>query len=306
MSRVLIVRSLPALSILILFCIAAAGCTGTTAPATSTYTVDQSGVLMLKCAPVTMSEEVLYGNETYTKSRIVLHTENGDVVTYLSAPKVPRAAIVYAPGAGEKLAGHEERMVRFASAGYAFFFVDTRGNGGETPGIPFGQQLIQQDFAKFGKGEMPQYYLSICDLISARKLLAEKYSVAVYSMGSSNGGRYAAVAAGVDPEFAGYVGISTSDWGLRDSVIEEGYTGDPVRFATSIEPGTYIGRISPRPVWIFHARSDPIIPFETGEALFDQAADPKKFIEFSGDHGINPDVDEKILWQWAQIYAPRE
>jgi uncharacterized protein len=280
-----------------------AGCTGT--PASSSYSVDNSGVLSLTCAPATSTEEVLFSNETYTKSRIVFHTESGDVVSYLGAPKQPKAAIVYSPGAGERLAGHEERMVRYASAGYAFLFVDTRGNGGETAGIPFSQQLIQQDYAKFEKGTMPQYYLSVCDLISARKLMSGKYNVPVYAMGSSNGGRYATVAAGIDPQFTGYVGISTSDWGLRNSVIGQGYSGSPVRYATSIEPGTYVSRISPRPVWVFHAKEDPIIPFDSGKAFFDKAQEPKKFLEFSGTHGINSDVDEQIIMQWAQIYAPR-
>jgi hypothetical protein len=96
---------------------ALAGCTGT--PASTTYSVDNNGVLTLTCAPTTSTEEILFTNETYTKSRIVFHTESGDVVGYLGAPKQPKAAIVYAPGAGEKLAGHEERMVRYASAGYA-------------------------------------------------------------------------------------------------------------------------------------------------------------------------------------------
>jgi uncharacterized protein len=280
-----------------------AGCTGT--PLKSTYSVDDKGVLSLTCAPVTTTEEVLFTNETYSKSRIVFHTENGDVISYLGAPKQPKAAIVYSPGAGEKLAGHEERMIRFASAGYAFLFVDTRGNGGETPGLPFGQQLIQQDYAKFGKGEMPQYYLSICDMVSAQKMLNRRYNVPVYAVGSSNGGRYAAVTAGIDPAFAGYVGISTSDWGLLDSVTQQGLTGHPVLFATSLEPGTYIRMISPRPVWLFHAKADPIIPFESGRQFFEKARDPKTFIEFSGDHGINPEVDEKIIVQWAQIYGNR-
>lgn len=289
--------------VLLVILAALAGCTGT--PAQSTYTVDNDGVLSLSCAPVTTTEEVLFSNETYTKSKIVIHTGSGDVVSYLGAPEEPKTAIVYAPGAGEKLAGHEERMVRFASSGYAFLFVDTRGNGGETAGIPFSQQLIQQDYTKFGKGEMPQYYMSICDLVSAQKMLSGRYNIPVYAVGSSNGGRYAAVAAGTDPAFAGYVGISTSDWGLLDSLSQQGITGDPVRFAKSLEPGTYIGRISPRPVWIFHARADPIIPFESGQQFFEKGREPKTFIEFSGDHGINPDVDERILVQWAQIYATR-
>jgi dipeptidyl aminopeptidase/acylaminoacyl peptidase len=274
-----------------------AGCTAT--PSKSTYSVDNKGILSLTCAPETTTEEVLFTNETYTKSRIVFHTGDGDVVSYLGAPNQPKAAIVYAPGAGEKLAGHEERMVRFASAGYAFLFVDTRGNGGETTGTPFSQQLIQQDYAEFVKGEMPQYYLSICDLVSAQKMLSKRYNIPVYAVGSSNGGRYAAVAAGTDPTFAGYIGISTSDWGLLDSVTQQGITGSPVQFAASVEPSTYFVKISPRPVWIYHAKADPFIPYESGQQFFEKALEPKTFIEFSGDHGINPDVDKRIIEQWA-------
>ncbi|OPX61685.1 MULTISPECIES: S9 family peptidase [unclassified Methanoregula] len=292
-------RSAFVIAIFLITCLAGAGCTSNSIPAKSTYSVDSDGVLTLSCAPETTSEVVFFSNETYTKSRVVFTTKSGNVTTYLAAPKAPKAAFVYAPGAGEKLAGHEERMVRFASAGYAFLFVDTRGNGGETAGLHFSQQLIQQDFAKFGKGEMPQYYLSICDLVSARKLLAGKYNVPVYAIGSSNGGRYAAVAAGIDPEFAGYIGISTSDWGLLDSLREQGVTGDPIRFAASIEPGTYIGKITPRPVWMYHNATDPIIPFSSGRQLYGKAGDPKNFTEFSGEHGINPEVDARIIAQWA-------
>jgi hypothetical protein len=255
---------------------------------------------------VTTSEEVLSSNETYTKTRIVMHTQSGDVVTCLAVPEHPKAVIVYAPGAGEKISGHEERMVRYAAAGYGFMFVDTRGNGGETPGIPFSPQLVQQDFNRFENGDWPQYYLSVCDLVSAQQIVSDRFSVPVYAMGSSNGGRYAAVAAGVDPRFTGYVGISTSDWGLLDSAIQQGYTGDPIRFATSLEPSTYFTKITPRPVWIFHAPNDPIIPFASGKQFFDLAQEPRTFIEFSGDHGINSNVDTQIIMQWAQIYATQE
>ena len=299
-------RSSLLLPFLIVLSVALSGCAGNTAPPASTYTVSDDGVLALHCTPGTVKEEVIVSNETYTQSRIAFHTECGDVTGYLAAPENPGAAIVYVPGAGERLAGHEERMVRFASAGYSFLFVDMWGNGGETAGIPFGPQLIEQDYARFKAGEMPQYYLSICDLIAARKHLQERYQVPVIVMGSSNGGRYAAVAAGLDPEFAGYVGISTSDWGLLDSLGGQGYTGEPVRFAASIEPQTYIGRISPRLVWIFHAEEDPVIPYESGRLLFEQAGEPRAFSEFSGGHGINPDVDARIIQQWAQIYAPRK
>lgn len=299
-------RSLLTGGIILILLIACSGCTGISTSdngAKSAYSVDTTGSLSVTCAPVTTSEEVLFSNETYTKTRITMHTQSGDVVTYLAAPKNPKAAIVYAPGAGEKITGHEERMVRYAAAGYAFMFVDTRGNGGETPGIPFSPQLIQQDYSRFESGDWPQYYLSVCDLVNAQQIVSNRFSVPVYAVGSSNGGRYAAVAAGVDSRFTGYVGISTSDWGLLDSAIQQGYTGEPIQFATSLEPSTYFTKITPRPVWIFHASNDPIIPFASGKQFFAVAQEPKTFIEFSGDHGINSDVDAQIIMQWAQIYA---
>jgi hypothetical protein len=285
--------------LLILFMVFS-GCTGSTEK--SSYSVDRTGTLSVACAPVTTSETVLFTNETYTKTKIVMHTQSGDVVTYLAAPKQPTAAIVFVPGAGEKIAGHEERMVRYSDTGIAFLFVDVRGNGGETPGYPLNPQF---DFNRFQKGDWPQYYLTICDLVASQKVLSDRLGVPVYVIGSSNGGRYAAVAAGVDPDFAGYVGISTSDWGILNSAVQQGYTGEPIRFATSLEPSTYFRKISPRPVWIFHAVNDPIIPFNDGKQLFRDALEPKTFIEFSGEHGINADVDERIIMQWAQIYATR-
>jgi len=292
--------SIVVIGFLIVF-IALAGCTGSRT--SSSYSVDSNGVLAMSCAPATTSEEMLFTNETYTKTKIVMHTQRGDVVTYIAAPKHPRAAIVYVPGAGEKPAGHEERMVRYAAADYAFLFVDIRGNGGQTPGYPLNPQ---RDFSLFEKGDWPQYYLTVCDLVAAQQILSGRFGAPVYAMGSSNGGRYAAVATGIDPEFSGYVGISTSDWGVLDSVIQQGYSGNLIRFATSLEPSTYFTKISPRPVWIFHAVNDPIIPFDSGKKFFKDAREPKTFIEFSGEHGINTDVDNRILMQWAQIYATRE
>jgi len=285
----------------LILAVAFSGCTGTGAK--PSFSVDNTGVLSVTCAPVTTTENVIFTNATYTKTKIILHTASGDVVGYLAAPEHPKAVIVYAPGAGEKIAGHEERMVQYAKAGYAFLFVDTRGNGAETAGTPFNPQ---QDYNLFVKGQFPQYYLTVCDLSAFRALVADRFGVPVYAVGGSNGGRYAAVAAGIDPKFAGYVGISTADWGVRESVARQGVTGDLLKFATSVEPGTYLKKISPRPVWMFHSATDPIIPFEQGKTLFATAGEPKTFIEFNGNHGINSDVDSRLIMQWAQIYGARE
>jgi fermentation-respiration switch protein FrsA (DUF1100 family) len=289
-------RNLLVAGFIIALCVCLAGCSGTSQR--SSYSVDNNGVLTVTCAPVTLSEEVLATNVTYTKTRIIMHTESGDVVTYLAAPKQPKAALVYVPGAGEKIVGHEERMVRYAAAGYAFAFVDIRGNGAETPGSPFNPQA---DFALFEKGQWPQFYRTVCDLTSVRGMLAERYSVPVTALGSSNGGRYAAVAVVTDPQFAGYIGVSTSGFGMAG----DQYSGDARRFLLSIDPDNYIGRISPRPVWVFHAQEDSIIPYADGMELYERAKEPRTFTEFHGGHGIGSDVDDRIIGQWAQIYGTR-
>jgi fermentation-respiration switch protein FrsA (DUF1100 family) len=292
------VRPVPVISVIaaLMLCICLAGCAGT--PPKSSYSLDRNGFLSLTCAPVPTSEEVLFSNETYTKTRIIMHTQSGDVVMYLAAPQRPLAAVVYAPGAGERIAAHEGRLARYPAAGYAFAFVDLRGNGAETPGYPFNLQL---DFERYQKGDWPQFYRTICDMSAARSLLTGRFGVPVYAAGSSNGGRYAAVAAALDPEFAGYIGISTSGFGMTGGTSAPEVT----KFLLSVDPDTYIGRITPRPVWIFHAKADSIIPFDDGRKLYDRAKDPKTFSEFYGGHGINSDVDDHIITYWAQIYGTR-
>jgi dienelactone hydrolase len=280
--------------IVLAFC---AGCTTSTTPS---YSVDNNGILSVTCAPVTTSETVLFSNDTYTESKLILHTQTGDVVTYLSYPKQPKAVLLYLPGAGEQITGHEGRMVQYAADGYAFMFLDYRGRGGETAGYPLNPNT---DFALFENKEWPEYYLTICDISSARALLASRFGVPIYAVGGSNGGRYAAVAAGVDKNFAGYIGISTADWGIKEQAIAQGGSGDVIRFATSLEPSTYLPTISPRPVWMFHNATDPIISFADGEALFATANEPKNFTIFNGGHGINPDVDNLLMGRLAQIYG---
>jgi uncharacterized protein len=292
----MIMRSVLITGCLLVTLVFLAGCVGTGAK--SSYSVDNNGVLSMTCAPVTTSEEVFFYNETSTKERIIMHTQSGDVVVYLATPGQPKAAMVYVPGAGEKIPAHDKRMVQYAAAGYAFLFIDIRGNGGETPGSPFNPQM---DFGRFEKGQSPQFYETVCDIIAARRMLTDRFGVPVYAAGSSNGGRYAAVAAALDPQFAGYIGISTSGFGMAG----EKYTGDARKFLLSVDPDNYIGKITPRPVRIFHSKADGIIPFEDGIKLYERAQDPKTFTEFSGGHGINSDVDDLIIAQWAQIYGTR-
>jgi fermentation-respiration switch protein FrsA (DUF1100 family) len=269
----------------LILCIAGAGCTA--APPEPTYTVSDDGRLSLDVPAPECSEGAIQTAGDVTVSRLVLHRDI-DVACLLAAPPSPRAAIVYAPGAGVKKEAHLERAIRYAEAGIAFLVVDVRGNGGETPGRAFD---LAADFAAFEEGAWPQTYAIAADLVAAEQVLVKRYGVPVWAMGSSNGGRYAEYAAAADPAFAGYIGVSTSGFG----VAAEDYEGDARRFLLSIDPAASVASISPRTVLIFHAQGDRIIPFEDGRALFEAAAEPKEFFSFNGTHGVNGEVDERVM-----------
>ena len=276
------------------------GCTTTqgTGQATRSYSVNSSGILSLRIPPAPVTENILKTTSNITVSRLVFHTPDGDVYGLLAAPPQPKAAFVHAPGAGNKKEGHEDRAVAYAAQGYAYLVLDIRGNGGETAGYPMD---IDKDYTLFERGGMPEYYDIVGDIINARQYLTSKYNVPVYFSGESNGGRYAALATAIDPGSAGYIGISTSGFGMAGD--DPNYTADARKFLLSIDPDLYIGMIAPRPVYIFHAPADPIIPFAEGKELFDRASEPKKFFSFNGTHGVNGEVDQILFREYAQIYG---
>jgi hypothetical protein len=204
-----------------------------------------------------------------------------------ATPEHPAAAIVFAPGAGVPAEGHRARAMDYAAHGIAFLVVDIRGNGGKTPGYPYS---IQTDYDRFLAGGWPQTYAVALDMSEAQRFIRDRYQVPVFAGGESRGGMYAAVAAAADPDFSGYIGVSTTGFNLSGSQ----YTGDAGRFLNSIDPEYEISRISPRPVWILHAIPDTIIPFADGKRLAGRAGEPSRFIVFNGTHGINEDADRII------------
>ena len=228
-------------------------------------------------------------NGSVKLSEIVMKDGEDEVYTTLASPEKPLSGVVFAPGAGVSANAHKNRSISYAESGIAFMVVDIRGNGGKSEGVSLD---FQHEYETAVKGMTPQYYRIIFDLISAKDYLKEIYgeSFPVYIAGSSNGGRYAAIAAGIDSEFEGYFGISTSgyEW-------ENNKNGEAVDlFIKSINPDSYIGMIKPSKTVIFHAPDDSVIDFESGMSLYNKAEEPKDFVAFNGTHGINSEVDEYI------------
>ena len=264
-----------------------AGCIGAGSGAPS-WSVSSDGYLAVSCpAPGQVNEQVIEKNATLTLTGISFHNIDENVYGLLATPPAPKGAVVLAPGAGITKEKEEGRVETYAMAGCAALVLDLRGNGGETFGWPFNPNA---DLIAFDSGTWPEFYKTVCDLAAAQGIVSGRWKVPVYSMGASNGGRYAAIAAAADPDFAGYIGVSTSGFGL----LGDQYTGNASRFLLSIDPDHAIGKIAPRPVWIFHSRTDPVINFTLGQELYGQAGNPKEFVVFNGTHGENEEVDARV------------
>jgi alpha-beta hydrolase superfamily lysophospholipase len=274
--------------ILICGLILGAGCTGIGSGGPS-WKVTDDGYLSLSCpTPSSVSENNLERNASLTLSEVSFYNIDEEVYGLLAAPGNPKGAVILAPGAGVTKEAERDRVETYALAGCAALVLDLRGNGGETYGWPFNPEA---DFLAFNGGSWPEFYKTVCDLSVSREIVAGRWNVPVYAMGASNGGRYAAIAGEADPGFAGYIGVSTSGFGLAGNE----YTGNASRFLLSIDPDHAIGKITPRPVWIFHSQSDPIINFTLGQELYSRAGNPKEFIVFNGTHGENGEVDARVV-----------
>ncbi|WOF16648.1 prolyl oligopeptidase family serine peptidase [Methanoplanus sp. FWC-SCC4] len=266
------------------------GCTQVQDGKENAYQVSEDCILSFSDISYTFDEHNTIKESNSTLTHLTMKDGKTDVYSIMAKPvSAPVAAVVFAPGAGVSADAHKDRAISYADQGILYLVVDVRGNGGKTNGYPFS---LEKDFNKFLEGEWAQYYLVVRDLLAAGGYLKSVYpDIPVYVMGSSNGGRFAAVAAGMDDSvFSGYFGVSTSGF-----IYEEGtYGPEADRFLKSINPDTYIKSISPDPVFIFHAPEDKIIPFDEGMALFNMANEPKDFIAFNGTHGVNAEVDDYV------------
>lgn len=272
-----------------------AGCTGLQDQVkTPSYSVSEEGILSLILPDAPVSSTLLSSDGNISVEELTFATFSGNVSADLVTPPQPIAGVVWTPGAGVPASGHIAHLMDYARQGYAVLVMDVRGNGGKTPGYPFD---IDRDYEKYSTGKWPQVYLIISDLIEAERYLHQRYgSLPVWIVGESNGGRYAAVASAIDPNVAGYVGISTSGFGREG----DQYSGSARQFLLSIDPDVSGKILGQRPALIFHAPNDPIIPVDSGKELAKTIGQSAQFFPFNGTHGVNGEVDNLLLEQFKK------
>ena len=169
------------------------------------------------------------------------------------------------------------------SFGYASLTLDERGNGGETQGVS--PMDLQTGYTAYRNREMPAQYAQIYDVLLAYDYLQTRKDLdgdAIAVLGESMGGRFAIITAGIEPGIKGAFVVSSGPYG-----VDAGNNPDVQRFITSIEPESYLLKLPPRPLVMFHFTDDPIIPLAEGKALYNKALSPKAWHQYNGTvHGV--------------------
>ncbi len=223
--------------------------------------------------------EKIFLNDTDTESvyKIIFESRGAKVYGLLRVPKSDKKipGVVILPGAGVSKEGETETPDAISKIGYATLTIDQRDTG-ETRKYSTDGFDTSKDIGGLKNNKEPVSYKMIFDAVNAYHLMKqfdEIDSSKISLVGISNGGRMAIIAAAIDPEIKGVIGISTAGFGIpQNANTDEG------RFFKSIDPDSYVGGISPRKVVMIHSKNDPVIPFERAEITFSKANEPKEFV----------------------------
>lgn len=199
-------------------------------------------------------------------------TEDGEtLVAWVLPPQDGKPVLLYFPGQKGNLAwpGFLERYRALSEDGDGLFVVSYRGYGGST-GMPSEAGLRADARAGYKA--------------AAARFGADRIVVYGESLGTG-------VAVGLAAEAPVKGVILESPYMSTAAVAAGRYPWAPVDFLMRdpFHSDELIGKVR-APILILHGRKDEVIPFAQGQALFDLAPSPKRFVIFpDGDHNDLPD-----------------
>jgi fermentation-respiration switch protein FrsA (DUF1100 family) len=177
----------------------------------------------------------------------------------------PRATLLFFHGNAGNISHRLESLALFNALGLAVLIFDYRGYG-NSEGSPSEKGIYLDAQAAWG-------YLTETRGIEAEKILL---------FGRSFGGAVAAYIA-VNNRVLGLV-LESTFTSVPDMAAEL-YPWLPVRWLAKYDYNTLERMIDiDSPVMVIHSRNDEIIPFRHGQFLFEQANEPRRFVELRGDH----------------------
>ena len=206
---------------------------------------------------------------------------------WLPQPDALAPVLLYLHGARWDVRSSAHRMRRMHDLGFAVLGIDYRGFGQSSPLLP-------------GEAEATE------DALAAwRWLAAQRPGAARYVFGHSLGGAIAVnLAAAVDDE-RGLI-VEGSFTSIRDVVATHRWGWLPVGplITQRFEAGDRIGRVG-APVLVVHGSEDRLIKPELGRRLYEQAAEPKRFVLVEGGshHNTNSLGRQQVREAVAELFG---
>ncbi|MDP3103371.1 MAG: alpha/beta hydrolase [Candidatus Methanoperedens sp.] len=203
-----------------------------------------------------------------------------------SGKKVP--GVVILPGATVSKEGTQTLAEILSGMGYASLGIEQRNRGGVD---------MDYDLKLFSNGREPIEHKMVFDALRAVDVLRQDPRIdakKIAVIGESNGGRFAIIAAALDRDIRGVIGISTSGYDIESQSVNI-RNQSILRFYRSIDPDTYLRSIPPRRFVMMHSVNDSIIQIGFAENTFRKAKEPKKFYEVvTGNHGFSGGMKEPL------------
>ena len=273
----------------------------------SDWDVSDQGILEYKVsiAPHNLSRSEDDGNSTLSEVRFV--SREAQMAALLRIPQ-RRAAdakesgipgIVLLPGATVTKEREQGLARHLADLGYATITLDQRNLGGID---------AQGDLQMFLKGEEPTEHKMVYDALAAAEILRSLPEIdprRIIYAGESNGGRFAIIACALDPAARGVLAISTCGYDTDAAIASAGAVDkDLARFYRSIDPETYLDKITPRPLIMIHSRNDTVIPYRLAERTYARGSQPKRLHTVScAGHGYCSEMDEAVKEELKSMAA---
>lgn len=212
----------------------------------------------------------------------------------------PVPGILILPGANVSKEDEQGLSAELADMGYACMVIDQRNLGGVN---------FELDGKLFQAGQEPTQHKMVFDALKAVDVMRQYSGIEpdnIAIIGISNGGRFAIIAAAIDPSISGVVGISTSGYNVEsfiandpDQVIE-----NQTRFLRSIDPDTYLDKLPPRKLVMMHMTKDSIISMDLAQATYNKAGEPKVFYPVEGSgHGYNAAMREMLETELGLMFS---
>ncbi len=256
------------------------------------WTVNKDGILSYPENRGKVDVKVLKteSGSNYTLETISFQSKDYTVEGLLRIPssekKVP--AVVILPGATVPKEGTQGLADMLSGMGYASLGIEQRNRGG----VDF-----KYDYNLFKEGKEPVEHKMVFDALRAVDVLRQDSRIdakRIAILGESNGGRFAIIAAALDPDIKGVVGISTSGYDTESEIVNI-RDETLIRFYRSIDPDTYLKSIPPRKFVMLHSINDNIISIDLAESTFNKAKEPKQFYSVTtGTHGFSEGMREPL------------